>query len=128
MDEYREKLMGSPERRATPEAALMRKELARVLEGAIAQLPDSFRTVFVLRETEGLSVEETAEILQIRPETVKTRFLRARRRLQAMLDPELKSVLGETFPFAGADCEALTARVLQHLGQNGQATLEKSHD
>ena len=121
MDQYREKLMGSPERRATPEAAIMRKQLAKLLEGAIAQLPEPFRVVFVLREIEGLSVEETAAVLEILPETVKTRFLRARRRLQKMLDPELRSALGETFPFAGADCERLTARVLQRLGHCGQA-------
>lgn len=120
MDEYRDKLMGSPGRRNTPEAVLMRKQLAKLLEQAIAQLPESFRTVFVLREIEGLSVEEAAEVLQIRPETIKTRFHRARRRLQKMLDPELRDVLGATFPFAGADCEALTAKVLQRLGLEDQ--------
>lgn len=116
MEEYRDKLMGSPERRTTPEGAVMRKQLAGMMENAIAQLPENFRTVFVLREIEKLSIEETAEALQILPETVKTRFLRARRRLQQMLDPELRSVLGEAFPFAGADCEAMTQRVLQRLG------------
>lgn len=115
MDEYREKLMGSPEYRASPEAAIMRKQLAKLLEDAISQLPETFRLTFVLREIEGLSVDETAEVLQILPETVKTRSLRARRRLQKMLDPELRGALGEAFPFAGADCEALTARVLHAL-------------
>ena len=123
MDEYREKLMGSPERRSTPEAAIMRKQLAKLLESAVAQLPEDFRLVFVLREIEGLSVEETAETLQILPDTVKTRFLRARRRLQQMLDPELQSALGEAFPFAGADCEALTQKLLQRLGLEDPATI-----
>ena len=116
MDEYREKLMGSAERRASPEAAIMRKQLAKILENAVSQLPDGFRTVFVLREVEGLSVEETADVLQIRPETVKTRFSRARKRLQQVIDPELRGALGESFPFAGADCEDMTKRVLQRLG------------
>jgi len=120
MNEYREKLMGSPELRCTPEAALMRKQLAKLLEAAITRLPESFRMVFVLREIEHLSVEETAETLDIRPETVKTRLFRARHRLQQMLDPELREALGETFPFAGADCDALTARVLQRLGHSTQ--------
>ena len=123
MDEYREKLMGSPERRSSPEAAIMRKQLAKLLEDAIARLPASFRVAFVLREIEGLSVEETAEALEIMPQTVKTRALRAKRRLQKMLDPELRSALGETFPFAGADCEALTSRVLHRLGLDGQTNL-----
>jgi RNA polymerase sigma-70 factor, ECF subfamily len=68
--------------------------------------------VFVLREIEGLSVEDTAEALQIPEETVKTRLFRARRRLQKELDPELCGALSETFPFAGADCETMTERVL----------------
>lgn len=123
MDEYREKLMGSPERRSTPEAAIMRKQLAKLLESAVAQLPEDFRLVFVLREIEGLSVEETAETLQILPDTVKTRFLRARRRLQRMIDPELRGALGEAFPFAGADCEALTEKLLQRLGLEARATI-----
>ena len=62
------------------------------------------------------AVPDTASVLEILPETVKTRFLRARLRLQQMLDPELKNALGEMFPFAGADCEAMTTRVLQRLG------------
>lgn len=120
MNEYREKLMGSPELRQTPEAAVMRKQLAKLLEAAITRLPETFRTVFVLREIENLSAEETAEILEIKPETVKTRLFRARRRLQKMLDPELRDALGETFPFAGADCDAMTARVLQRLGHSAE--------
>jgi RNA polymerase sigma-70 factor (ECF subfamily) len=90
----------------------MRRQIAKLLERAIARLPDIFRPVFVLREIEGLSVEDMAEALQIPEETVKTRLFRARRRLQKELDPELRGVLSETFPFAGADCEALTNRVI----------------
>jgi len=119
MDEYREKLMGSPERNSSPEASVMRKQLGKILESSVAQLPDDFRVVFVLREVEGLSVEETADVLSILPQTVKTRCHRARGRLQQMLDPELQGVLGEAFPFAGADCEALTMRVLKRLGLSG---------
>jgi RNA polymerase sigma-70 factor (ECF subfamily) len=115
LDTYREKLMGSPDR-TTPESALLRQELAKVLESAVARLPDAFRVVFVLREIEGLSVEETAQTLDLSPQTVKTRFHRARLRLQRMLDPELKGALGETASFAGADCARLTAKVLQRLG------------
>ena len=121
IDEYRERLMGSPERRATPEQDMMRAQLAKLLEGAVAQLPEAYRLVFMLREIEGLSVEETAEALQILPQTVKTRFLRARRSLQQLLDPELKNAFGDAFPFAGADCESLTRRILDRLGHPGEA-------
>ena len=111
LEEYREKLMAGSASQS-PEKALMRRQIAKLLEAAIARLPDTFRPVFVLREIEGLSVEDTAEALQIPEETVKTRLFRARRRLQKELDPELCGALSETFPFAGADCEAMTERVL----------------
>jgi RNA polymerase sigma-70 factor (ECF subfamily) len=111
LEEYREKLMAGSVT-DSPERILMRRQISRLLEMAIARLPDAFRTVFVLREIEGLSVEDTAEALQIPEETVKTRLFRARRRLQKELDPELCGALKDTFPFAGADCEALTNRVI----------------
>jgi RNA polymerase sigma-70 factor, ECF subfamily len=111
LDEYREKLMrGSVT--ALPDGSLAREQIRRMLEEAIARLPDPFRLVFVLREIEGLSVEEAAETLGIAPATVKTRHFRARRRLQEELAPELRSALSGTFPFAGTDCEAMTQRVL----------------
>lgn len=123
IDEYRQKFMASPERRSSPEAATMRRQLSTLLENAIAQLPEAFRMVFVLREIEELSVDETAEVLQIPAETVKTRLLRARRRLQKLLDPELKSALDDTFVFAGADCEGLTQRVLRRLALTSETNI-----
>ena len=112
LDEYREKLMAGSMTQS-PEKALMRRQIAKLLETAIAQLPDTFRPVFVLREIEGLSVEDTAAVLQIPEETVKTRLHRARRRLQKELDPELCDALSETFPFAGAYCQVMTERVIK---------------
>ena len=113
LDEYRENLMRGSIDEALPDGALARSQIRQMLETAIARLPDSFRLVFVLREIEGLSVEEAAETLGILPATVKTRHLRARRRLQQDLAPEVKAALSGTFPFAGADCEAMTERVVQ---------------
>lgn len=95
-----------------PDAELARGQIRETLEAAIAQLPVEFRTAFVLREIEAMSVEETAALLDIAPTTVKTRCLRARRRLQQLLAPELRSALTGSFPFAGADCSAMTERVL----------------
>ncbi len=119
LEEYREKLMAGSAAQS-PERILMRRQIAKLLETAIARLPDTFRPVFVLREIEGLSVEDTAAALQIPEETVKTRLFRARRRLQKELDPELCGALSETFPFAGADCEALTERVVaRFIGGKG---------
>jgi len=98
-----------------PEAAAAHVRLRGLLEEAIAKLPEQFRTVFVLRDVEGLSVEDTAQVLGVLAGTVKTRLLRARRKLQDMLAPEVRTALLGTFPFAGADCAALTQRVLEQL-------------
>ena len=67
---YRERFMASTAATESPEADVMRRQVAKLLERAIANLPEVFRPVFVLREIEGLSVEETAEVLQIPGETV----------------------------------------------------------
>ena len=101
---------------SAPDAAVAREQLRALLEHAVAALPETFRAVFVLREIEGLNVEETAEALAIPAATVKTRLLRARRRLQDALAPEVRSALTGTFPFAGADCTRMTDRVLSALG------------
>jgi len=113
LDDYREKLMRGSLAGAAPDAAVAREQMRLLLEKAIGALPEPFRLVFVLREVEGLSVEEVAETLGVLPATVKTRDLRARRRLQEALAPELKAALTGTFPFAGADCERMTLRVLE---------------
>lgn len=111
--EYRDKLMRGSSGDADPDRALERSQLRQMLERAIAALPETFRTVFILREVEGMSVEEVADSLGIPASTVKTRHLRARRRLRDALEPELRLALDGALPFAGVDCEALTARVEQ---------------
>lgn len=115
LDEYRDKMMRGSMSAALPDGPLALRQLRKLLEDAIARLPETFRMVFVLREIEGLSVDAVAEILEMQPATVKTRNFRARRRLQEELAPEMKSALSGTFPFAGADCAAMTERVLRHL-------------
>jgi len=112
IDDYREKLMGGSATSSSPEADVARSQVAKLLEQAIADLPEPFRIVFMLRDVDGLSIEDTAEALEIPPQTVKTRLLRARRRLQAALAPTLQDALHGAFPFAGEACEALTERVL----------------
>jgi RNA polymerase sigma-70 factor (ECF subfamily) len=117
IDGYREALMrGSTPADPSPEQAIMRAELARVLERAIALLPAPFRATFVLREIEGLSVPDVAAALTITEATVRTRLHRARERLRTALEPELTGVTAALLPFAGLDCEGLTARVLARLG------------
>ena len=113
LDDYREKLMRGSTSGTSPETEVARMQVRRLLEDAISALPAGFRLVFVLREIEGMTVEATAEALGLKPATVKTRFLRARHRLQDALAPELSAVLADSFTFAGGDCEALTERVVR---------------
>jgi RNA polymerase sigma-70 factor (ECF subfamily) len=114
IETYRERLAQASAVPA-PDASVAREQLRLLIERAVADLPDIFRSVFVLREVEGLSIEETAEALAIPTATVKTRLLRARRKLQQALAPEVKGALTGSFPFAGADCAALTERVLAQI-------------
>ena len=107
---------GSQQPIATPEEDAARAETRRLLERAIDALPDQFRIVFVLREIEQMSVEETACSLGIPPDTVKTRLHRARRLLGQSLRRQLAPDLGGVFPFAGARCTRIVARVLDRLG------------
>lgn len=116
LETYRDNLMRGSDP-GLPDANLAREQLRGIIEGAVAQLPDEFRTVFVLRDVEGLSVEETAEALGLVPATVKTRLLRARRRLREALAPDVQSTLAGSFPFAGADCAAMTERVMALLAE-----------
>jgi RNA polymerase sigma-70 factor (ECF subfamily) len=98
-----------------PETAMAQREIRALLERAIDALPEAFRTVLVARLIEGMSVEETAELVGIRPETVKTRLHRARRLLKEEMEKHVGPVMGDAFPFAGRRCEQLTGAVLSRL-------------
>ncbi len=115
MAEYRARLADGPISHGSPEEIAARAEVAQRLQGAVARLPEMYRTVFVLRDVEGVSVEEAAAALGVPEQTVKTRLFRARRRLQQILEPDLRAALQEAFPFGGERCAALTEKVLARL-------------
>jgi RNA polymerase sigma-70 factor (ECF subfamily) len=98
-----------------PESEAGRARVRAVLERAVDGLPAPFRAVFVLREIEGMDTEETASLLDLRPETVKTRLHRARRQLRRALERELAPAFSEIFPFDGARCAGTADRVLESL-------------
>lgn len=98
-----------------PAAATARAQIRRLVEHAIDELPEPFRIVFVMREIEECSVEETASALDLREETVKTRLHRARRLLRAALHGTLSTTLTDAFPFLGARCARMTTAVLKRL-------------
>ena len=98
-----------------PDAAALREEVRRLLERHIDRLPPAFRTVFVLRALEELSVEETATSLGIPAATVRTRFFRARSLLREALENEVDVALAGAFGFEGGRCDRVVAAVLDRL-------------
>jgi RNA polymerase sigma-70 factor (ECF subfamily) len=99
-----------------PERTMAQRQILQLVEQATDNLPEVYRIVFITRVIEGMSVEDTAEILGIRPETVKTRLHRARRLLREQLDNQIGPVLMDAFPSAGQRCERTTVAVLDRLG------------
>src|ERR1700726_2660731 len=98
-----------------PEKSMAQREIQHVVEHAIDDLPEAFRMVFITRVIEGMNVEETAEVLGLKPETVKTRLHRARAMLRDNVEKKIGPVIMEAFPFAGKRCERLTDAVLKRL-------------
>src|SRR4029078_10374899 len=101
-----------------PEKSMAQREIQRVVEHAIDELPEAFRLVFITRVIEGMNVEETAEILSLKPETVKSRLHRARTMLRDNVERKIGPVVMHAFPFAVKRCERLTDAVLKRLGHD----------
>jgi RNA polymerase sigma-70 factor (ECF subfamily) len=99
-----------------PEKTMAQREIQHVVEHAIDELPEAFRIVFITRVIEGMDVAETAELLDLKPETVKTRLHRARTMLRENVEKKIGPVVMEAFPFAGKRCERLTEAVLKRIG------------
>jgi RNA polymerase sigma-70 factor (ECF subfamily) len=98
-----------------PERRMAQDQIRRLLEQAIDELPPPFRAVVMARLLEEMSVEETAAVLDLKPETVKTRLHRARRLLRAAVEKRLGAVIGEAFPFGDARCRRMADRVVAGL-------------
>jgi len=77
-----------------PEDRVLRGELRHVLDDAIASLPDTYRSVLLLRDVEELSTEETAQVLDLSADAIKTRLHRARLAIRQQLDAYLKTAKG----------------------------------
>jgi len=99
-----------------PERTVAQREIGRLLERAIDDLPEPYRIVFVMREIENVSVEDAADFLGLRQALVKNRLYRARQLLRKALDTQLSSTLTEAFPFGGMRCARMTEVILQRLG------------
>jgi RNA polymerase sigma factor (sigma-70 family) len=98
----------------TPDNILINKELSIALESAIAQLPEKYRLVFVLREVEELSVKEAGEALGIEESNVKVRLNRAKSLLRDNLSGYVKE---QVYPFNLTRCDKVVNYVLQYISK-----------
>lgn len=98
-----------------PYHAAMRAEVRAQIEARIDTLPESFRTVFMLRGVEELTVEEVALALGIPEATVRSRFFRARGILREGLSRDIDMAIGDAFSFAGARCDRIVECVLTRI-------------
>lgn len=104
-----------------PERAAMRAQLRQQIEARIDTLPDAFRTVFMLRGVEELSVEEVAVVLNIPEATVRSRFFRARGLLREGLSRDIDLSMGDAFSFAGPRCDAIVEGVLAKMAHERES-------
>lgn len=110
-------------RKDRPEDAAMSTDTLELIESAIDALPRDFRIVFMLRAVEGLTVEETAASLDIKPATVKTRYFRAKELLKTSLTRRIEETVPSSFSFAGARCDRIVHEVFASLaGANHSST------
>jgi RNA polymerase sigma-70 factor (ECF subfamily) len=98
-----------------PDKAMARTEMRSMLERKLDALPQDFRTVFVLRDVEELSVEETAACLDIPEATVRSRHFRARGLLRESLARDIDIAERDLFDFGGAHCDRIVAAVVARL-------------
>jgi RNA polymerase sigma-70 factor (ECF subfamily) len=100
----------------TPEQQAMRSQLSVVIQNAVDALPETYRTVFILRDVENLSTTETAECLNLSEEAVKTRLHRSRALLRRELQSQIGPALIEAYTFLGSRCDRIVKRVLSRIG------------
>ena len=103
-----------------PDSLAMRSQVRRLMEARIDLLPEAFRTVFMLRAVEELSVEEVSAALEIPEATVRTRFFRARSLLRESLSRDVDLVINDAFSFDGARCDRIVANVLTRLADGAR--------
>ena len=105
-----------------PESLVMRAQVRQQIEARIDNLPESFRTVFMLRGVEELSVEEVALALELPEATVRSRFFRARGILREGLSRDIDMAIGDAFSFAGLRCDRIVAGVLAKIAHERESS------
>ena len=99
----------------SPEQEVLTHTMKIVLEAAVDKLPELYRSVFMLREIEGMSTAETAECLDLSEEAVKVRLHRARSLLRNEIHVQTGAATAEAFQFLGARCDRMVAVVFDRI-------------
>ena len=99
----------------SPEQEVMTHTIKIVLESAIEKLPETYRSVFMMREVEGMSTAETAECLDLSEESVKVRLHRARSMLRKHIYAQTGAATVGAFQFLGARCDRMVASVFERI-------------
>jgi len=99
----------------SPESQAIRGQLGQILESAVDSLPETYRSVFMLREVEQLSTNETAECLGLSEEAVKTRLHRSRALLRCELEQRIGPMAADAYSFMGVRCDRTVARVMERI-------------
>ena len=100
-----------------PDALMQNKQLGKLIQQNIDRLPEGFRMVFVLRAVEQFTVRETSQILEIKEETVKTRFHRAKHLLQEGFQTYFEETGMTLYEIGGHHCDIIVYNVLAHIQQ-----------
>jgi RNA polymerase sigma-70 factor (ECF subfamily) len=116
-DPMEDRMEDDPDQR--PDRVAMRGELRRLMEACIDRLPDAFRSVFILRAVEEMSVEDVAIALDLPEATVRTRLFRARGLLREGLSRDIDVATADAFAFDGVRCDRIVASVLQRAAADG---------
>ena len=114
----------APARQPTPEHLAYARELQRLLEDAVDELPDAYRAVFMLRDIEGLSTTETAEGLGLGDEAVKTRLHRARAMIRRSVSGRIGEAAAGAFQFQAPRCDKVVAFVLEQVERIGNSAVQ----
>ena len=108
-------LRSEPMRDPSPEENASRRELAGILEHAIDALPESYRSVIMLREVEGMTTAEAAEVLGVSDDALKMRLHRAKELLRDSVSQRVQSHAADAFPFYAPRCDRVVAEVLARI-------------
>jgi RNA polymerase sigma-70 factor, ECF subfamily len=98
-----------------PERAASGREFGKMVEQAIDELPEIYRAVLIMREVEGMTTEETASVLDVQTDVIKTRLHRARASLRDAIEDRIGEQMQNSYTFGNERCDRVVAAVLARL-------------